>query len=189
MAVGDPLAVKVGPGLLYVAPIGTTEPTTGSGTLPSANWIPIGYTDEGSEFTFDRTAEDIVVAEELSPVRVIVTGEAISVTFAAAEMTAQNMNIAMNGGTIGTPTSGFVTFEPPALGAEERLMLVWDSAEADERWLFRRVFQVGSIAIPRRKGVAKAVVPMEFRAELPGGGLTNFIAWLDASLNIDDPHS
>jgi len=188
LATATPAAVQVGPGILYVAPIGTTEPTTLSGTLPSANWIGLGYTDQGSEFSFARTSENIEVAEELSPVRIIVTGEVDTVTFALAEMTARNLAVAFNGGTISSPTSGYVTFEPPSLGAEERLMLVWQSAANDERWLFRRVLQTGTLAIPRRKGNAKAIIPCVFTCEIPTDNSTNFKAWLPASFPSTDPH-
>lgn len=187
LSTATPAAVQVGPGVLYVAPIGTTEPTTGSGSLPSA-WIGLGYTDQGSEFSFARTSENIEVAEELSPVRIIVTGEVDTVTFALAEMTAKNLAVAFNGGTISSPSAGFVEFEPPALGAEERLMLLWQSAANDERWLFRRVLQTGTLAIPRRKGSAKAVIPCTFTCEIPTNNDTNFIAWIAASLPATDPH-
>lgn len=181
---GTAAAVKAGPGLLYIAPIGTAEPTSGSGALPSA-WIALGYTDQGSEFDFTRTFDPIEVAEELSPVRYVVTGEMDSVKFALAELTAQNLSVALNGGTISSPSAGFVTFEPPAFGSELRVMLVWTSNDAQELWLFRRVLQTGSVVIPRRKGKDKAVVPVEFHCEIPSDGSKNFKAWIASAL----PHA
>ena len=185
---GTPAAVKVGPGLLYVAPIGTTEPTTVSAALPSA-WVPIGYTDTGSIFNSAMTYEDIEVAEELDPIRTTATKRVISVTFSMAEINAQNWNVAFNGGTITGPTTGFVTFEPPALGSEQRLMLVWNSDDAQERLLCRRVVQVGSLAIPRGKAPAKAVIPVDFRLEKPTDSSAVFKLWQPASLSYDDTHS
>ena len=178
---GTPAGVKIGPGLLYMAPIGTAEPTTGSGALPSA-WIPLGYTDEGSEFTFETTFEDVNVAEELDPVKIVATGRMTSVKFSLAEITARNLQAAMNGGAIGAPAGGFVAFEPPDLGQEVRKMIVWQADDNEERWLLRRVLQVGSIVIPRKKAPAKAVIPAEFRTEVPTDGSPIFKAWINSAL-------
>lgn len=184
---GTPAAVKLGPGLLYVAAIGTTEPTTVSGALPSA-WVALGYTDDGSEITFDMTFEDVPVAEELDPVKVVATGRMASAKFNLAQMTARNLSVAFNGGTITGPTGGSVTFEPPDLGEEERLMLIWQADDNAERWLFRRVLQVGSVTMARKKAPDKATIPCEFRTEIPTDGSAIFKVWMDAALDYDDVH-
>ncbi len=95
---GTPAAVKVGPGLLYVAPIGTTEPTTGSAALPSA-WVAIGYTDNGSMFNSELSFEEIEVEEELDPIRTTATKRVTTVDFEMAEINATHLAIAFNGGT------------------------------------------------------------------------------------------
>lgn len=179
---GTPAAVKVGPGLLYIAPIGTAEPTTGSGALPSA-WVAVGYTEAGSEFDFTTTYADIDVAEELDPIRVMATGRVVSVKFEAAEITARNISKALNGGTITSPSAGFVTFEPPALGAEVRVMLAWQSDDAQEQWLFRRCLSVGAVNVAHKKAPDKSTLPMEFRCEIPTDGSKSFKAWITSALN------
>lgn len=184
---GSPSAVKLGPGLLYVAPIGTTEPSTVSGALPSA-WIALGYTEQGSEITFDMTFEDVSVAEELDPVKVVATGRMTSVKFELAQLTARNLSVAFNGGTITSPSGGSVTFTPPDLGDEQRLMLVWQSDDDAERWLFRRCLQVGSVTIARRKAPDKATIPCEFKTEIPANGDPIFKVWVDSTLDYNDPH-
>lgn len=96
--------VKLGPGLLYVAPVGTVEPvdlTTPWSTV-SPLWVPIGYTDAGSEFGYTMASSTVDVAEELLPIRNEVTGVDVSLSFAAAEITASNMSRALNGGVITT---------------------------------------------------------------------------------------
>lgn len=162
---GNPLAVRVGPGLLRIAPVGTTEPAD-LATPWDAAWILVGFTDEGSEFVMDQTFEDIEVAEELDPVQVIQTARQTTVNFAAAELTALNMQRALNGGEI-TTALGIVTFEPPAVGSFTDVMLGWEADDALERWVFRRCRNTGSVNIPRRKGTDKAIVPMAFRALKP----------------------
>lgn len=189
MPAGTASGVKVGPGLIYVAPIGTAEPSDVSGTLPSANWTAIGYTETGSVFSSVTTFEDIEVAEELDPIRTVATKRVTTVKFEMAEINAQNWNIAFNGGTIGTPTGGYVTFEPPALGAEQRLMLVWNADDHQERLLCRRVLQVGSVDTSRQKAPNKALIPAEFRLEIPTDGSKVFKLWQPSALATDDAHS
>lgn len=69
--------LAIDPGLLYVAPIGTTEPTASTdlaaASLPSA-WREVGYTEDGSVFKYDVKSEKIEVAEELDPIQSVITG-------------------------------------------------------------------------------------------------------------------
>lgn len=167
----DPTAVRVGPGVLYIAPIGSTEPTD-LATAWDAAWVALGYTDEGSSFTFENTFEDVMVAEEYEPVEVLQTARQINVSFAAAELTADNLQTAFNGGTIttsGTAPDEIVTFEPPAAGDATPVMVGWEADDELERWIFRRCVQVGSVEIQRRKAPQKALIPVQFRATKPSG--------------------
>lgn len=179
--------VHIGPGLLYVAPLGTTEPTTGSGTLPSA-WVPVGYTEAGHTFTTETTTEGIEVAEELSPIKYAATKRESKLEVALAETNVRNWDIALNGGTIGTPTGGFVTFEPPTIGEEQRLMLMWQSDEEDEALLLRKVLSSGAIAVARQKAPNKATIPVTFVCELPDNGDPEWMYFGDATSAYDDPH-
>jgi hypothetical protein len=164
---GNPEAVRVGPGKLLIAPVGSTEPTDLE-TPWAVAWTPLGYTNEGSEFVFNNTFENIGVAEELEPIDIEQTTREILANFALAEVTAANMQRAFNGGTISTP-SGLVTFEPPAAGVKTYTMLGWESEDADERWIFRKCLQVGSVNLARRRAPDKALLPMSFRAVKPAG--------------------
>lgn len=163
--VGNPANVRVGPGILYIAPMGSTEPTDLATPWPGA-WDQIGYTDVGSNFVFDQTFEDVMVAEELDPILTLQTARTASVNFQAAEITAENLSRAFNGGTIDTP-GGFVTYEPPPAGTYSHAMIGWESDDGAERWVFRKCLQIGSVDMPRRKAPDKAVIPMSFRAVKP----------------------
>jgi hypothetical protein len=163
----NPLAVRVGPGHLKIAPIGTPEPTD-LATNWNGSFVDLGYTNEGSEFVFDQTYEDVEVAEELEPVEVIQTARQTTVNFALAELTAANMQRALNGGSI-VSADGIVTFEPPSVGSFDDVMLGWEADDGLERWVFRRCRNVGSVNLPRRKGADKAILPMSFRALKPEG--------------------
>jgi hypothetical protein len=174
---GNPKAVRVGPGRLFIAPLGTAEPTNLSSDWNAA-FVPVGYTDEGSSFTFDQTFEDVNVAEEYDPVDTLQTARSISINFAAAEVTASNLQKAFNGGDVET-AAGIVTFEPPEAGDYTPVMVGWESDDGLERWVFRRCVQVGSVEIARRKAPDKATIPMQFRATKPEG-VASFVFIYDA---------
>lgn len=164
---GDPRAVRIGPGILKIAPLGTTEPTD-LATNWDALWTDLGYTDEGSNFIFDQTFENVEVAEELDPIIVLQTAREITANFALAEITAENLERAFNGGVVET-SDGVTTFEPPAAGDYTEAMIGWESTDGLERWIFRKAVQVGSVDIPRKKAPEKAVIPCSFRCTKPAG--------------------
>lgn len=170
MARGRAAAVKIGAGLLYVAAEGSDEPTTLTGAFPAA-WVPLGYTDEGSEYTREVDSEGVEVEEELEEIRTVVTGVSETIAIALKEVTAFNLQIAYNGGTTlptatGTGADKGVTILPPALGSESRLALALRTFDNQELWIWRRCFNTGSLAIQRRKGEA-SLVPVEFKVERP----------------------
>ena len=188
---GTPAAVKVGPGLIYVAPVGTSEPASPTATLPSS-WVPVGYTEAGHVFTVETTSEPVEVAEELDPIRYVNTRRTGTFDVELAEINAQNWNLVQNGGTIGTPTGGFVTFEPPDLGDEARVAVLWrgdpDNAPT-EQLVIRQALATGPVAIQRRKAPQKATFAASFRMEKPVAGTKSFKAWALDTLSTDDVHS
>lgn len=173
---GNPAAVRVGAGRLLIAPLGTAVPATLSGAWNVA-WTEIGYTNEGSTFTFEGDFEDVNVEEELDPIGTYQTARRAMVEFAAAELTATNLQTALNGGTI-TSGTGIVTFDPPEVGDFEHTMLGWEAEDNLERWVFRKCLQVGNIGVARRRAPNKATLPMQFRALKPTGAAV-FVAIFD----------
>lgn len=188
MADFHPAAVRFGkPGKLYIAALGTAEPTNVS-TAWNAAFVPLGYTDEGSTFTSELSTEDVQVAEELEPIAVATTGRVTAVNVALAELTQRNLSIALNGGTIVTPDGQNWTFEPPDMGNETRYMLGWDASADpstnDLRFLFRRVLTVGNLDLGNRKGAEKATLSVTFRLEKPADGTSKpFKVWGAGTLN------
>jgi hypothetical protein len=182
----DAKTLSLGPGLLYWAPAGTADPTTAvtasviSDTLPVA-WKQIGYTDAGSEFAYELTSDDVPVAEVFDPITHKTTGRSGTVSFEMAEITVKNLVLALNGGTVtntGTTTTAMWTYEPPNPGSEVRVALIWQSEDMTERWLFRQVFQTGSVTVGRRRGADKATIPVAFALEAPGSGVRPFKVWM-----------
>jgi hypothetical protein len=179
---GNPLNVDVGPGRLWRAKLTATQPTNATTALVESEddgadgeWVPAGYTETGSTFGYEVTAEPIEVAEELDEIRNQRTKALTKVTFAFAEMTATNLLMALNGGIDDSPTA----IEPVDAEDEERIMLCFQS-DAGARWLFRRCYNVGSVSIENKKAPAKRLIGVEFKAEIPETGKA-WTAWPNAA--------
>jgi hypothetical protein len=177
---------SMGPGTLYIAPIGTTEPAA---TLPfpawGTGWYALGYTEDGSSFSYEVTTEAVEVAEELERVFTVTTGRNQTVTFQLAEATQFNLKAALNGGasSIADPAAGTsVVFEPPDLGTEVRVMLGFESETGLERWIWRQCFQTGSVEMQRRKGAQKPLIPVTFTVEKPDTGSKSWARMTDTTL-------
>lgn len=155
--------ISLGPGLLYVAQVGSAEPSDLTASWDSA-WTEIGYTNEGTEVSIEVSRDPVEVAEEIDPVLYATTSRSTTVSFAMAEVTARNLSIALNGGTVST-AGGVTTFEPPEPGDETSLALGWESEDGEERWIFRKCSQSGGVAIGRRKGADKATIPVTMQVE------------------------
>lgn len=179
----DRTAVKLGPGVLYIAPLGTAEPTTLTGALNAA-FVALGYTEEGHQTTIETARENIYVAELLDPIRNVKTGRTVTLEVQLAQITARNLQIALNGGTIGTPTGGYVAFTAPAMtDADVGAMLVWQADDNQERWLFRECYATGPIAVPRRKSPTKSVIPVTFDCIAPSAGGLPFAVWFASAMS------
>ena len=168
MARGTPSAISLGPGMLYIAPLGTPEPAdlVTAWTTVDPAWTLLGYTDEGSEFSYKLDTDDVTVAEELDPIKTAVNSREVKISFALAEVTATNLKRAMNGGTI-TAGTGIVTFEPPDLGSETRVMIGFEAENHEERWVLRQCFSNGEVTMARKKGSDKTVIGVEYKLEKP----------------------
>jgi hypothetical protein len=167
---GNVQALALGPGYLYWAPLSTTEPTdlVTPWAEVAAGWIELGYTETGSEFMYQLQTAAVKVAEELDTIKNAPTDRTASVTFNLAQLTATNLGIASNGGTIQV-NGAVVTFEPPALGSEQRAMIGFESEDHQERWIWRQCLMNGQMKITRAKGAANATIACVFELEKPPG--------------------
>lgn len=174
-------ASRVGPGWLYVAPLGSTLPTD-LATAWDAAFVQVGYTEAGHEFEIAPEFEDIQVAEELSPIATYETARNYNVRFNMAEYTAGNLQTALNGGTI-TAGTGIVTFEPPDAGVFTEVMLGWEASDGLQRRVWKRCIQTGSIVISHNKAPARATIPVDFKVLIP---TDNSAPWFEI---IDDDYT
>jgi hypothetical protein len=167
---GNPLNVKLGPGRLYYAPIGTTEPVSASATLPSA-WQVIGYTEAGSTIDIAMSAEDIVVAEEIDPIGNVMTARTQKLSFEMVETTKRRLLLATGGGAAAADDA--TPFELPDVSALVPVMFVWDSdlstvpTSANARWLLRSASPSGTISRKAVKAPGKRSFAVEFSCFKP----------------------
>lgn len=91
--------IRLGPGALFIGEVGTPEPVNLTDAIDSG-WSGLGYTEEGSSWNVDISSSDVEVAEEKEPVLTNVDSRTVTVSFALAQVTANNLELALNGGTI-----------------------------------------------------------------------------------------
>lgn len=180
MATGtvNPALLLSGPGLLWWAPLGTTEPshTPVAGLFPETawgtGWVALGSTDEGSTFSDSIDTEDMTVAESNYPVRVVTTGRTATWSTMLAEINTTNLKAALNGPVpvvTGTAGTTLTRISPPDVGDETRAMIGWQSEDNSVRFVGYQVLQVGELSIPFKKGADKATLSIEWRLEKPVG--------------------
>lgn len=173
------------PGYLFIAPLGTTEPTnTVVGSVFTdawgAAWLPLGATTEGSTFAYSTTVEPIVVAEFFDPIRYVTTERGGSIAFNLANWSLSNYRRALNGGVAAlTPTSGtgataLYNVEPPDPGQEVRCMIGWESLDNTVRVIARQCIQGGEISSAFQKAPNIAAIPCTFNLEIPTTGAKPF---------------
>lgn len=129
----------------------------------------IGYSEDGSDFTYTPTVTGIPVAEEDFPVKDIIEAREITVAANLAEATLDNLARAMAGADSSTPTridldDGEITYVS---------LLIQGNAPGDNsgtRWIFiPRAIATGAVGLPFKK-TSKTMVPVSFSARKPTAG-------------------
>jgi|SRR6476469_7826502 len=174
--------VLTDPGILYIAPLGTSVPTnTVAGSvftdIPAAAFIPLGATEDGAEFSYSSKVEPIEVAEFLDPIKQVTVAREGGIAFNLAGYTLSNYRRALNGGvaaltpTTGTGATALYQFSPPAPGSETRCMILWESLDSTVRLLAFQTLQGGEVKSSFKKAPAYATIPCEFKFEVPASGV------------------
>ncbi len=175
--------ISLGAGRLWVAPIGTTEPTNASSALDAA-FRAIGYTEDGTTVTIELSNEEIEVAEEYDPVLYVMAKRKIMLKAQLAEATRRNLALTIGG--LANANNDASSYTPPDPGDEVAFIVVWDSEEtalnntANIRWLFHQCKSGGTIETKRNKAPNKALLPVELNVEKPAA-TPPFEVWPNAS--------
>jgi hypothetical protein len=122
-------------GTVYVAPVGTTQPTDPT-SAPAAAWVDLGYiTEDGATFTDSKEIEDILAWQSFYPVRKIVTGKEASASFALRQWNENSIPLAFGGGSVTNPSTGVWRYVPPnPEDLDERaLMIDWQDGDKNYR--------------------------------------------------------
>jgi hypothetical protein len=160
--------VAVDVGILYAAPIGTTEPTGASSVLDTA-WREVGYTEDGSKFTTEVDAQEVVVEELLDPIRYVNVKRTSKLAFVMAQSSARNLQLALNQGAAGTAVGG-QAIAPVTSSSEVRVMLLWQSEATganQSRLIARQAYNSGNIEMTLQQAPDKHKIPVEFNLEKP----------------------
>lgn len=169
------------PGYLFLAPLASTLPSntvTGSVFTDSwpVAWLPLGATEDGSEFSYSTSVEPVRVAELFDPVRWATTDREGKFAFNLANWGLTNYRRALNGGvtalaaTSGSGTTALYTVNPTTPGSEVRAMVGWESLDNTARLVCHQTLQGGEVTSAFRKAPALALIPCTFNLEVPSGG-------------------
>lgn len=170
--------VLTGPGYLYTAASGEAFPSNAPAdhsTDPGGNWEDVGYTDDGAAFEFDLTFEDIEVAELAEPIESRWTAAEYRLVAALAQFRLENLQTALNGGTI-TPVAGppvQQTYTPPTVGGDTAatLLFAFENEQGFGTNLEVPSYRnVGSASVPFTKAPQKSVLACSFKFQSPSSG-------------------
>jgi hypothetical protein len=183
-AVASPF-VLTDPGYLFIAPLLSTLPTnTVAGSVFTdawaAAWIPLGATEDGSQFSYESTVEPITVAEFFDPVAYRTTSRTGSIAFNLASFSLSNYRRALNGGiaaltpTTGTGATALYDVTAPTPGAEVHCMIGWESQDNTLRLICHDTMQGGEVASAFKKAPDLALIPCTFNLQVPAAGGSPF---------------
>jgi len=177
--------VLVGTGVLYVAdraasglayPGDDSSGAFESVSTASADWRDIGYSEDGWTLEMDRTFEDILVAEEIDPIKTIKTAQEARLMGELSQASLKNLSVAM-GQTDSYVSeddsdyaSGYDVVKAPITDSFSELaalLIAEGPAGADRHVQMPRVVSVGAFSMSHAKAPQKVVIATEFKLLVP----------------------
>ena len=187
--------VLIGTGVLYIKDASTASlvfPGNDSGdwddpTAMTVAWEEVGYSEDGWTLEMDKTFEDIMVAEEVDPIKTIKTAQEVRLTGELSQASHAKLIYAMGGGTstsgkigsgvngaAGTSATGYTTLTPPTSSSftEYSLLLETDGPKGTNGVATRmvrvpRAVNTGSFSMQHAKAPQKVVLATEFKILVP----------------------
>ena len=196
---GDVTNIVVGPGELYLAPVGTTPPDENDDILVWSGWTNMGYTDGGVEVEYTPEVADHFVDQETGPVKETLTSENFLVRAPLAESTLANLNKAISASTFTTEAAASGVTGKDILTVGTGPLTEWalgfeaespeSQADGTQGWrllVVWRVLSVSAIGQAYRKG-EKTLFNSEFKALVQsskpkGERLFRLVDWTAVSL-------
>lgn len=164
MANADSIVVAAN-GTVYVAPVGSTQPTNPT-SAPAAAWLDLGYVSEdGATFSESKDIEDVLAWQSFYPVRKLITGKEATLAFALREWDERSIPLAFGGGTISQPSAGVWRYEPPLPGTLDlrAMMIDWQDGSKNYRLIIPRGLVVEAVETNLTRSAA-ADLPITFSA-------------------------
>lgn len=128
-------------GDIFVAPVGTTIPTTPTGVL-SGSWVNLGLIDDdGAKFTRQVTLQEFKAWQRRMPVRRDVNEEEMTATFSLEQWNAENFAFAFGGGEVSEVSPGIYKYEFPTGDDsldEKALVIRWNDGDRNYQIGFER---------------------------------------------------
>jgi hypothetical protein len=84
----EPFEIVAGPATVYVAPLGEAFPAINA--TPAGNWVALGDTEGGVSVEVAQETAELTTDQKSAPLKIIRTGESVTVTFALAEVTLEH---------------------------------------------------------------------------------------------------
>jgi len=155
-----------------------TFPTNPATDPSSSYFTDIGYSEGGFSLEYDKTFEDVMVAEEIDPIKTIKTAQEVRITGELAQASLANLKLAMAGGTIteDTPASGYSTLTPPGTDTflEYGLLLRVNAPGTDEAGTAKlrdiqvpRAVNIGAFSMVHAKAPQKVTITVEYKVLKP----------------------
>ena len=178
--------VILGTGNLFVASESDLNGSSPNATFPSnpsagpdsSYWDNIGYSEGGFSLEYDKTFEDIMVAEEIDPIKTIKTAQEVRITGELAQASLRSLKFAMAGGTTtaDAPSSGYTTLVPPTTDSfeEKSLLLRVNAPGNDEAGTSKtrdihvpRAVNIGAFSMVHAKAPQKVTITIEYKVLKP----------------------
>jgi hypothetical protein len=132
-------------GDIYVAPVGTTLPTTVTATLDTA-FINLGLvTEDGVSISVSPEIESFNAWQRRQAVRRELVNQDITLTWALEQWNAETVKFAFGGGTVSEPSAGQFRYDFPDGddSLDERAIVIdWQDGPNSK---FRAVFERGNV--------------------------------------------
>jgi len=166
----DVTNLAMGPGTLYTAPFGGTEPAdTAVGSVPTAPWVDAGGTLGGMRALFTNTYTALRIDQTPMDVGSRLTNMEFLLNTTLAEVTLENLAAALNNSAGVQVGSGFKSWEPVSDNSATQptykaiLFDGWGPNQFRRRIISRRVLSIAAIELPYTAD-GQAVYAVSFKA-------------------------
>lgn len=149
MTATNPNAIFIaGRAYMYLAPVGSTEPTDTTSALDAA-WQAVGlFTPDSLSFSTEPQFEEVTSHQSDYPVRRFQTGDSATVSVDLQEWNVDNIVAVFGGGSV---VAG--TYTAPVLGARTEVAACVEALDGTKiyRWVFPRCLQIEGVDISLNK--------------------------------------